>query len=222
MMWASMIVVSDSCIPSWVNSSSAETPATISGVTSGISISTFVTAGCSAVARADEPEREQRSRATVATTIVTSGDLEARRSATRAATVVEELAVPLEREARRSSAATCSELNENRTTIAIGANSQSEEQARSGHAGTAAGRRLGFPRRRRRGRDAGACRRRSRRASSAARPPSAGRRPSRSSRKAISTRRQRGAERPVVGARRTAAGSGSRPCRCRARRAAGR
>ena len=38
MMWASMIVSSDSRSPSWVNSSSADTPATISGVTSGISI----------------------------------------------------------------------------------------------------------------------------------------------------------------------------------------
>ena len=41
MMWASMIVSSDSRSPTCVNSSSAETPATISGVTSGISISTL-------------------------------------------------------------------------------------------------------------------------------------------------------------------------------------
>ena len=40
-MWPRMIVVSESCIPSCVNSSSAEAPATISGVTSGTSISTF-------------------------------------------------------------------------------------------------------------------------------------------------------------------------------------
>ena len=36
-----MIVVSESCSPICVNSSSADTPATISGVTSGISIRMF-------------------------------------------------------------------------------------------------------------------------------------------------------------------------------------
>jgi hypothetical protein len=40
-MCPSTIVVSDSCRPIWVNSSSAEAPATISGVTSGTSISTL-------------------------------------------------------------------------------------------------------------------------------------------------------------------------------------
>ena len=40
-MWAIAIVSSDSRMPIWVNSSSADTPATISGVTSGISISTL-------------------------------------------------------------------------------------------------------------------------------------------------------------------------------------
>ena len=40
-MCASTIVVSESARPTWVNSSSADTPATISGVTSGISIITL-------------------------------------------------------------------------------------------------------------------------------------------------------------------------------------
>ncbi len=40
-MWASTIVVSDSSSPICVNSSSAEAPATISGVTSGISARMF-------------------------------------------------------------------------------------------------------------------------------------------------------------------------------------
>ena len=70
MMWASMIVSSESCIPSWVNSSSADTPATISGVTSGISIRMFAPP-TQRVARAHEPEREQRAERPSPTSIVT-------------------------------------------------------------------------------------------------------------------------------------------------------
>src|SRR5689334_22979976 len=40
-MWASTIVQNESWTPSWEKMISAEIPATISGVTSGISISTF-------------------------------------------------------------------------------------------------------------------------------------------------------------------------------------
>ena len=40
-MWPRMIVVSESWRPTCVNTSSADTPATISGVTSGTSIRTF-------------------------------------------------------------------------------------------------------------------------------------------------------------------------------------
>ena len=58
MMWASVIVASDSRMPTCVKSRKAETPATISGVTSGTSISTFALGA--ARARPHEPEREQR------------------------------------------------------------------------------------------------------------------------------------------------------------------
>ena len=54
MMWAITIVQNESWIPSWEKISSAEIPATISGVTSGISISTFA-AGLQRVARRTRP-----------------------------------------------------------------------------------------------------------------------------------------------------------------------
>ena len=70
MMWASMIVVSESCMPICVNSISAETPATISGVTSGISISTLALPAQRVRARTSPNASAVPS--TVATTIVTN------------------------------------------------------------------------------------------------------------------------------------------------------
>ena len=59
MMWAITIVQNESWMPSWEKMISAEIPATISGVTRGISISTFA-AGLQRVAGADEADREHR------------------------------------------------------------------------------------------------------------------------------------------------------------------
>jgi hypothetical protein len=69
-MWPRMIVVSDSWRPTWVNTSSAETPATISGVTSGTSIRMF----SPPLQRVRERTRPYASSVPmmVATTIVTS------------------------------------------------------------------------------------------------------------------------------------------------------
>ena len=69
-MWAIMIVVSESCMPTCVNSISAETAATISGVTSGISISTLALPAQRVRARTSPNASVVPS--TVATTIVTN------------------------------------------------------------------------------------------------------------------------------------------------------
>ena len=97
MMWASMIVSSDSRIPSWVNSSSADTPATISGVTSGTSIRTFAPPVQRVRARTSPNASSVPS--IVPTTIVTVAISMLARSDERQRLVVEEALVPLEREA---------------------------------------------------------------------------------------------------------------------------
>ena len=70
MMCAIMIVVSESCMPICVNRISAETAATISGVTSGISISTLALPAQRVRARTSPNASVVPS--TVATTIVTN------------------------------------------------------------------------------------------------------------------------------------------------------
>ena len=65
-----MIVSSESSVPIWVNSTSAETPATISGVTSGISISTLL--DCATRERARTSAKARVVPSTVPTIIVTT------------------------------------------------------------------------------------------------------------------------------------------------------
>ena len=83
MMWAITIVQNESWMPSWEKMISAEIPATISGVTSGISISTLA-AGLQRVRARTSPIASIVPRM-VATIIVITRDLAARRTATRAA-----------------------------------------------------------------------------------------------------------------------------------------
>ena len=94
MMWASMIVSSDSRSPSCVNSSSAETPATISGVTSGISIRMLALPAQRVRARTSPNASSVPS--SVPTTIVTVAISMLARSDDAQRLVLEEALVPLE------------------------------------------------------------------------------------------------------------------------------
>ena len=69
MMWAITIVQNESAIPSWLKISSAEIPATISGTTSGNSMSTFAPGAQRARARTSPIASSVPS--TVAASIVT-------------------------------------------------------------------------------------------------------------------------------------------------------
>ena len=123
-MWAIITVATDSSIQICAKSSSAETPATISGVTSGISISTLLeeaslrrarTRPKASVVAEDGPDDHRHRR-----------DLEARERASRAALIWREFLVPLEAEAgevlqRRL------ELNENSATTTSGANEKTRK-----------------------------------------------------------------------------------------------
>ena len=120
MMWASMIVSSDSRIPICVNSSSADTPATISGVTSGISISTLALPAQRVRARTS-PNASSVPRS-VPTTIVTV----AISMLARSDEVSDSLSKKRWYHSNENPVKRCSErceLNENSTTSRIGTNS---------------------------------------------------------------------------------------------------
>ena len=92
MMWASMMVSSDSLQPSCVNNSSADTPATISGVTSGTSIRTLAPPTQRVRARTS-PNASSVPR-NVPTSIVTVAISMLARSDARQRLVLEEVRVP--------------------------------------------------------------------------------------------------------------------------------
>ena len=204
MMWAITIVQNESAIPSWLKISSAEIPATISGTTSGTSISTFAP-GPSGPARATRPIASAVP-ITVAATIVSERDLERGEQRLAQGRVVEELLVPLQREAlegvqRLDRVEREQDDDQDRQEQEdVDADREDAQEARPvetvglAHIG-------GAPRRHAR--------------------PSAGSRSSRSRGRSSSPR---SAPRRTASCwrRRTGPGSGCRPCRCRARRAAGR
>ena len=94
MMWASMIVSSDSRSPSCVKSRNADTPATISGVTSGTSMRTFALPATSASATRTSPNASSVP-STVPTSIVTNAISRLATSDAAQRLALEERPVPL-------------------------------------------------------------------------------------------------------------------------------
>ena len=119
MMWASVIVSSDSRAPSWVKSRKADTPATISGVTSGTSMRMFALVAKRERARTSPNASSVPS--TVPTIIVTNAISRLAISDPRS----DSFSKNARYHSRLSPSIRCSErceLNENTTTSTIGAN----------------------------------------------------------------------------------------------------
>ena len=113
-------------MPIWVNSSSAVTPATISGTTSGISISTLVT-GLSRLRARTRPKASSEP-IVVATTIVTAAISRLATSDSRSCWSPKKSEYHWVLKPSKFCSET-PELNEKRTTIAIGANVQRRKPA---------------------------------------------------------------------------------------------
>ena len=121
-MWAIVIVSSESRMPICVNSSSADTPATISGVTSGISISTLALPENQRVRARTRPNASSVP-STVETTHRRERDLDARHQRPRS----DSLSKNASYHWRLKPSKFCTErtlLNENSTTTASGRNTK--------------------------------------------------------------------------------------------------
>ena len=118
-MWAITIVQNESWIPSWEKISSAEMPATISGVTSGISIRTFA-AGLQRVRARTSPIASTVPRI-VATTIVITAIRSETNSDSRSVGSLRKSEYHCS-EKPWNDCSDLTELNEKRTTTAIGMN----------------------------------------------------------------------------------------------------
>ena len=119
MMWAITIVQNESWMPSWEKISSAEIPATISGVTSGISIRTLA-AGLQRVRARTRPIASAVPRIVATTIVITAIRSETNRDSRSVGSLRNSLYHCSEKPWNDCSDLT--ELNEKRTTTAIGMN----------------------------------------------------------------------------------------------------
>ena len=118
-MWAITIVQNESAIPSWLKIRSAEIPATISGTTSGTSISTFAP-GAQRARERTSPTASSVPRTVAASIVRNAISSEANSDSRRASSFRNSSYHCSEKPSKVVSDLT--ELNENRITTKIGAN----------------------------------------------------------------------------------------------------